>query len=118
MIIKFINIILIAVAVFMGIKQGWAMISAKQEMIDMFGKWDLSQTGVLILGGFTVLSAFLILFPQTFVYGNVLMAATILLIIGFHLHDTDWKGVMTELPFFLLNLVIISLKYPLPLKMQ
>jgi hypothetical protein len=118
MIIKFINIILMAVAVFMGIRQGWAMISAKQEMIAMFDKWDISAIGVLILGGFTVLSAFLILFPQTFVYGNVLIASTILLIIGFHLHDTDWQGVLTELPFLLLNLVIISLKYPLPLKTQ
>jgi hypothetical protein len=116
MIIKLINIILIAVAVFMGIKQGWAMISAKQDMVDMFGKWDISPIGLLILGSLTMFSAFLILFTQTFVYGNVLMASTILLIIGFHLHDADWKGVLTELPFFLLNLVIISLKYPLPLK--
>jgi len=118
MIVKFINIILIVFAVFMGIKQGWAMISAKQEMVDMFSKWELTQIGLLVLGGLTVFSAFLILFPQTFVYGNVIMASTILLIIGFHLHDTDWKGVLTELPFFLLNMVIIFLKYPLPLKTQ
>lgn len=116
MIIKIINILLMVCAVFMGFKQGWAMVSAKQNMVDMFSKWNFSQTGLLILGSATIFSAVLILFPKTFLYGNVLMASTILLIIGFHLQDTDWKGVLIELPFFLLNLLIVFLRYPLPLK--
>lgn len=112
MILKLINSILMLVAVYMGIKQGWAMLSGKAEMLAMFGKWEFSKTGVATLGAVTVLSALLIIFPKTFVWGNFLMAATILLIICFHLLDKDLKGVGIELPFLLLNLIIIYLQHP------
>jgi hypothetical protein len=41
------------------------------------------------------------------------MAATILLMICFHLIEKNLNGAAIELPFFLLNLVIIYLGYPL-----
>lgn len=113
---KIINSVLIAIAVFMGLKQGWAMFSVSPKMTEMFGKWNFSPTGLKMLGLVTMCSALMILFSRTFVYGNVLMASTILLIIGFHLRDGDLKGVAIELPFLLLNLIIIYLKYPLPFK--
>ncbi len=113
MVLKIINAILILIAVFMGIKQGYAMFSGKPEMLEMFGKWGFNKTGVMINGIITMLAAVLILFPRTFVWGNFLMALGILLIICFHLLDKDLKGVLIELPFLLLNLVIIYLQYPL-----
>ncbi len=113
MFLKILNTILILYAVFMGFKQGYAMVTAKPQMMEMFSKWGFSSTGVMIFGAVTILSAILILFPKTFVWGNFLMAATILLIICFHLLARDLKGVVIELPFFLLNLVIIYLQYPL-----
>ncbi|MGG7665538.1 DoxX family protein [Dyadobacter sp. BHUBP1] len=112
MLLKGINVILMLVAVFMGLKQGWAMLSGKPEMLNLFGKWDFTKTGVAVLGLVTALSAVLIIFPKTFVWGNFLMAATILLIICFHLLDKDLKGVGVELPFLLLNLIIIYLQHP------
>lgn len=113
MILKIINGILILVAVFMGFKQGYAMFSGKPEMMEMFGKWEFGKTGLMINGAVTILAAVLILFPKTFVWGNFLMAAGILLIICFHLLDKDFKGVMIELPFLFLNLLIIYLQHPL-----
>ncbi|QJB35471.1 DoxX family protein [Chitinophaga oryzae] len=113
MVLKIINAILILVAVFMGFKQGYAMFSGKPEMLEMFGKWGIGKTGVMINGIITILAAVLILFPKTFVWGNFLMALGILLIICFHLLDKDLKGVLIELPFLLLNLVIIYLQHPL-----
>jgi len=113
MILKIINGILILVAVFMGLKQGYAMLTGKAEMMEMFGKWNFNKTGLIITGAVTMLSAVMILFPKTFVWGNFLMAAGILLIICFHLMDKDLKGVAIELPFLLLNLVIIYLQHPL-----
>lgn len=113
MILKIINGILILVAVFMGLKQGWAMTGGKPEMLEMFGKWGFSKTGVTISGIVTILGAILILFPKTFVWGNFLMAATILMIICFHLLEKDLKGVVIELPFLVLNLIIIYLQHPL-----
>ena len=113
MILKIVNYALVFVAVFMGFKQGWAMFSGKPEMLEMFEKWNVNKTGLMINGGVTILSALLILYPKTFVWGNFLMAAGILLIICFHLLDRDLKGVLIELPFLFLNLVIIYLQHPL-----
>ncbi|WP_199120244.1 DoxX family protein [Pedobacter sp. ASV28] len=113
MIIKILNSALILVAIFMGLKQGWAMFSGKPEMLEMFSKWNINKTGLMVIGGITMLSAVLIGFPKTFVWGNFLMAAGILLIICFHLLNRDLKGMAIELPFLLLNLVIIYLQYPL-----
>ena len=113
MVIKIINGILILVAVFMGLKQGWAMTSGKSEMLEMFGKWGFTKTGVMINGIVTIVSALLILFPKTFLWGNFLMAATILMIICFHLLERDLKGVAIEIPFLFLNLIIIYLQHPL-----
>nr|WP_315027685.1 DoxX family protein [uncultured Chryseobacterium sp.] len=112
MIIKIINSILILGAVFMGFKQGIAMLSAKPEMVEMFEKWGINKTGLMINGTITVLASVMILFPRTFVWGNFLMAAGILLIICFHLMNKDIKGVIIELPFLCLNLLIIYFQYP------
>lgn len=113
MIIKILNAALILFAVFMGLKQGWAMWTAKPEMLEMFGKWNFSKTGVMINGAITMLSAILILFPRTFLLGNFLMAAGILMIICLQLLNKDLKGAAIELPFLAMNLLIIYLQHPL-----
>jgi hypothetical protein len=113
MILKVINGALILFAVFMGLKQGWAMISGKEEMIAMFDKWHFTKSGVMIFGVVTMFSSVLILHPKTFLWGNFIMAASILLIICFHMVNKDLKGAVVELPFFVLNLVIIYLQHPL-----
>lgn len=113
MTIKIINSILILVAVFMGLKQGWAMLSGKPEMLLMFSKWNFSKTAIMVNGAITIIAALLILFPRTFVWGNLLMAAGILMILGLQLLIKDLKGAAMELPFLLLNLVIIYLQHPL-----
>ncbi len=112
MIWKILNMILVIIAVFMGLKQGYAMCSAQPQMQALFGKWGFNKPALMINGAVTLVAALLILFPKTFVWGNFLMAAGILLIICFHLLDKDLKGVIIELPFLLLNLVIIYLQYP------
>ena len=110
---KYLNIVLIIVAVFMGLKQGWAMLSGKPEMLELFSKWNFNKSAVMVVGAITMISAILILIPKTFVWGNFLMAAGILMILCFQLLDRDLKGAAIELPFLLLNLVIIYLQYPL-----
>ena len=111
--IKIINSLLILFVVFMGFKQGWAMVSGKPEMLAMFSKWRFNSHSLIVLGTITMLSALLILFPRTFVFGNFLMAVTILLIICLQLSTKSLKGVVIELPFLLMNLLIIYLQYPL-----
>jgi hypothetical protein len=111
--IKIINSLLILFAVFMGLKQGYSMFSTKPEMIELFSKWHFSKTAVTINGLITMLGALLILHPKTFLWGNFIMAAGILLILCLQLLIKDLKGAAIELPFLLLNFVIIYFQYPL-----
>ncbi|KIO78209.1 hypothetical protein TH53_04995 [Pedobacter lusitanus] len=113
MILKIINSVLILFALYMGVKQGWAMFSGKAPMLEMFSKWDMGKNSVMVLGVITMIGAVLVLFPRTFLIGNFITAAGILLIAAFHLGDKDLKGFAIELPFLLLSLVIIYLQHPL-----
>lgn len=112
MLLKIFNSMLILVAVLMGIKQGWAMVSGKTELLEMFGKWHFSKTTVMVNGVVTIIAALLILFPKTFVWGNFLMAVGILMIICLQLLEKDLRAAVVEVPFLLLNLLIIYLQYP------
>lgn len=112
MTLRILNSVLILFAVFMGIKHGWNMLTAKPEMLEMFGKWNFSKNAVIVNGAITLLASLLILFPKTFVWGNFLMAAGILMIICLQLLSKDLKGAAIEIPFLLLNLVIIYLQHP------
>lgn len=89
------------------------MLNAKPEMLEMFGKWNFSRNAVIINGAVTLIAAVLILYPRTFVWGNFLMAAGILMIICMQLLHRDLKGATIEIPFLLLNLIIIYLQHPL-----
>ena len=89
------------------------MLTAKPEMLEMFGKWNFSKNAVMINGMVTLLASVLILFPKTFVWGNLLMAIGILMIICLQLLHKDLKGITIEIPFLILNLVIIYLQHPL-----
>ncbi|PSL22852.1 hypothetical protein [Chitinophaga ginsengisoli] len=113
MFVKILSTALVLVIVFMGIKQGWAMISGKPEMTTMLSRFQFNRPAVLVNGIVTMLSAVLILFPRTFVTGNFLMAAAILLILCLQLSLKDLKGAAIELPFLMMNLVVIFLQHPL-----
>jgi len=113
MVIKIISGALMLFASFMGIKHGWSGITGKPEVLEMFQKWNIGKSGVMIIGIFTLLSAVLMLIPKTFLWGNFLMAAGILLMMCLHVQDRDVKGVLIEIPFLLLSLLIIYLKHPL-----
>jgi hypothetical protein len=113
MAIKIINSALMLFAAYMGIKHGWAGVSGKPEVLEMFTKWNIGKFGMVLISSFTMLSVVLMLIPKTFLWGNFLTAAIILLIICFHLQDRDFKGVLIEIPFLFLSLLIIYLKHPL-----
>lgn len=89
------------------------MLSSKPEMLEMFSKWNFSKTAIMVNGAVTMIAALLILFPKTFVWGNFLMAAGILMIICLQLWHKDLKGAAIEIPFLLLNLIIVYLQHPL-----
>jgi len=113
MAIKIINSALMLFAAYMGIKHGWAGVTGKPEIVEMFTRWNIGRYGVMAISLISLLGVVLMLVPKTFLWGNFLTAAIILLIICFYLQDRDFKGVLTEIPFLLLSLLIIYLKHPL-----
>lgn len=113
MFVKIVSTALILAIVFMGVKQGSAMISGKPEIEQLLGRFHFNRPAVLINGIVTLLSAVLILFPRTFIAGNFLMAAAILLILCLQLSLKDLKGAAIEIPFLLMNLAAIFFQHPL-----
>lgn len=113
MILKIISTILILFSVYMGIKQGWAMVTGKPEMITMLGRLGVGTTEAMIIGGITIGGAFMVLFPSTFLVGNFTVAVLILYIMCLELLHKDLKAAAIEIPFLLLSLVIIYLGHPL-----
>ena len=67
----------------------------------------LPYVGVLLL-----VIGVLLLFPRTFFVGNLLNAITILIIMALALHADVPRIALLEIPFLLMPLVLIWLKYP------
>lgn len=117
MVSKIICAALILFSTFMGIKHGWQALTIKPGATgpgaDLFKLINLSDNMVKIIGVLTIISAVMILFPQTFVAGNYLNAAIILFLTIMFLRAGAIKPALIEIPFLLMPLLMIYLKYPL-----
>ena len=117
MILKIISGALIVFTSFMSIKHGWQGINAKPgdtgPQVDLFKKINLGVGVLKVIAGLSLLSGILILAPQTFVAGNVLNAAVILFLLIRFLMVGEIKPALIEVPFLLIPLALIWLKYPL-----
>lgn len=112
MIAKVISSILILVTLYMGIKQGWPIIGSKAEMLGTLSKWGIGETIAPVLGLLTLGAAILVLFPQTFFYGNVITALVIIYVMGSQLIHSDMQSAVFELPFLIMPLVLLYLGHP------
>lgn len=117
MLIKIISGILLIFTVYMSITHGWQALNMKPgdtgPGADLIRKINVSQGVIKGFAILTLLSAVLILFPQTFVLGNILNAIGILLIMAMLLNVRDIKPALIEIPFLIIPLVLIYLKHPL-----
>jgi hypothetical protein len=120
MIIKVISGTLLLFTAFMGIKHGWQGLTAKPgdtgPAAELFRRLDLSPLATKGIGLVSILSALLILVPQTFVIGNVLNAALILILMILFLNAREIKPALIEVPFLLIPLLLIYFKHPLVAK--
>jgi hypothetical protein len=96
----------------MGIVQGFSMIAGSTEMIKMFEDFNFNKAEILLFGITTLLSSILIFNPKTFLAGNFLMAATILVLFLLQIQNQNLKGAFVEIPFLLMNLILVYLKHP------
>ncbi|WP_159467047.1 hypothetical protein [Dyadobacter sp. 3J3] len=120
MIIKLISGALILFTAYMGVKHGWQVLHIKPgdtgPEVELFNKLNLSQAGIKAIGILSILGALLILAPQTFFIGNMLNAVVILFLMAMFLNAGEIKSTLIEIPFLIIPLLLIYLKYPLNLE--
>lgn len=112
MILKIIHSGLLLFVVFMGIKQGYSMISGSPEIVKMLEDLNFNNTEILLFGIVTLISSFLIFHPKTFFMGNLIIGVTIGLLIFLQIQNQNIKGAVIEIPFLLMNIVLVYWKYP------
>ncbi len=110
---KIVSIILLFISVFLSISHGWgAFKPANADQLRMMSNLGITTTAMPYFGVFSIIMGFMLLFPQTFFMGNVLNAISIVLIMALSLRAGDYKTALIEIPFLLLPLLLIWLKYP------
>lgn len=116
MIIKLISGALILFTAYMSFTHGWQGLNFKPgdtgPQVDLFKKIDLSPFALKFFAVLTILGGLLILFPQTFVIGNMLNAISILFLMILFVNVREMKPALIEIPFLLIPLVLVYLKYP------
>lgn len=114
MIKHIISLILLLTAVFLSFKHGWDSLQVKDhpESAKMMAELGIKESYLPAMGIGMILIGLLLLFPRTFFLGNVLNAISILLIIALALNAGNIKMALIEIPFLIMPLVMIWLKYP------
>lgn len=72
----------------------------------------ITETMIPVFGGITLLIGVLLLIPKTFFLGNMLNAISIVIIMALAMKAGNFKMVLMEIPFLIMPLVLIWLKYP------
>ncbi|MDB4903378.1 MAG: hypothetical protein JWQ63_2659 [Mucilaginibacter sp.] len=112
MIIRTLYTLLMVLVVYMGVRHGWAMVSRKVEDPEILDKWAWTNAQIRVFGIITIIGSLFILFPYTFLLGNVVLATTIFLIFWVQVSLGNLKGALVELPFLIMNLLLIYFQYP------
>lgn len=109
-----ISLVLLLVSVFLSFKHGWDSFQIKNnpESAQMMTELGINKTVVPFLGIFILIVGALLLFPKTFFIGNLLNALSIVMIMALALKAGNLKMALIEIPFLLMPLLMIWLKYP------
>lgn len=109
-----ISLALLLASVFLAFKHGWDTFNYKKhpESLKMMNELGISEPIIPFFGVITILIGVLLLIPKTFFLGNVLNATSILVIMALAIRAGNFKMVMMEIPFLIMPLIMIWLKYP------
>ncbi|UOG73434.1 hypothetical protein MTX78_15015 [Hymenobacter tibetensis] len=109
-----IALLLMALSVSLSFKHGWDSLQVKDNPAPakMMSELGISSALVPLLGGITIAIGLLTLFPKTFFLGNLLNALSIVAIMALALQAGNFKIALLEIPFLLLPLGLIYLRYP------
>jgi hypothetical protein len=110
---KIISGILIVFVAVMSFKKGLTgLLNTAPEGDITLISLGINKTLQTIINVITIVVALLILFPQTFLLGNIISATLFILLICFQLHSGNIKAALIEIPFLVVTLFMIYLGHP------
>lgn len=112
---KIVSGLLLLVSVYLSARHGWAGITQtfKPAEAKMLADLGFTKFSLYVVSVASLAAALFLLFPPTFLLGNLLNAAVILLILALALHVSNLRVAAIEIPFLVLPLALIWLKHPL-----
>ncbi|MBA4056339.1 MAG: hypothetical protein C0490_16610 [Marivirga sp.] len=112
---RIVSIVLLLVSVFLSLKHGWdAFQPPNAQQQKMMADLGITKTVMPYFGVFSVALGLMLIFPKTFLVGNILHAIVILLIMALSLNSGNVRIALIEIPFLAMPLVMIWLKHPFP----
>lgn len=110
--------LLLFISVSLSFKHAWDTIYYKDnpESVKMMESLGISETFIPYLAAVAIAVGVLLLLPNTFFLGNMLNAILIVMIMGLALRAGNYRIVLIEIPFLVMPLVMIWLKYPFKFK--
>ncbi|RZJ86113.1 MAG: hypothetical protein EOO20_18945 [Chryseobacterium sp.] len=105
---------LLIISVSLSFKHCWDMLNYKSNpnLLNMIKSLGIAETVVPFFSILAIATGFLLLIPGTFFWGNVLNASIVVLIMALAIRSGNNKMVLIEIPFLILPLLLIWLKYP------
>lgn len=114
MIKSILSLVLLLASSGLSLKHGWDALHVKDhpESAKMMTDLGINAGYIPAFGVFSILVGVLLLIPKTFFLGNLLSAFTIVAIMALALKAGHTRIALIEIPFLLMPLVLIWLKYP------
>jgi uncharacterized membrane protein YphA (DoxX/SURF4 family) len=114
MVKNIISLLLLIISVLLSFKHGWDTFNYKNNpgSVKMMNELGISEPVIPFFGLLTIAIGVLLLIPKTFFLGNVLNAMAIVLIMALSLKAGNYKMALMEIPFLIMPLILIWLKYP------
>lgn len=106
--------VLLLISVTLSFKHAWDTVHYKNnpESVKMMESLGISEAFTPYLAVAAIAVGALLLIPDTFFLGNMLNATLIVMIMGLALRARNYRIALIEIPFLVLPLVMIWLKYP------
>lgn len=114
MIKNIISLALLIISVSLSFKHGWDTFNYRNnpESVKIMNELGINESFIPFFGVLAVAIGILLLIPRTFFLGNMLNAISILLIMALALRSGNYKMALIEIPFLVIPLLMIWLKYP------
>lgn len=118
MVKNIISATLLLISVTLSFKHAWDTIYYKSnpESVKMMENLGISETFIPYLAAVAIAVGVLLLIPKTFFLGNMLNAILVVMIMGLALRAGNYRIALIEIPFLVMPLVMIWLKYPFKFK--